>query len=39
MKLTVKVEIAPEDGISKQKIDETKRALGELGLSTEIETV
>jgi hypothetical protein len=33
MKLTVKVEIAPEGGVSKQKIDETKKALGELGLA------
>jgi hypothetical protein len=37
MKLTVKVEIAPEGGVSKQKIDETKKALGELGLQQELE--
>src|SRR5204862_6498327 len=37
MKLTVKVEITPEGGVSKQKIDETKKALGELGLQQELE--
>ena len=37
MKLTVKVEIAPEGGVSKQKIEETKKALGELGLQQELD--
>src|SRR5207249_4319188 len=37
MKLTVKVEIAPEGGVSKQKLDETKKALGELGLQQELD--
>jgi hypothetical protein len=37
MKLTVKVEITPEGEVSKLKIDETKKALGELGLQQEVE--
>jgi hypothetical protein len=37
MKLTVKVEIAPEGGVSTQKIDETRKALGELGLQQELD--
>jgi hypothetical protein len=37
MKLTVKVEIAPDGGVSKQKIEETQRALGELGLQQELD--
>ena len=37
MKLTVKAEIAPEGGVSKQKIDETRKALGELGLQQELD--
>jgi hypothetical protein len=37
MKLTVKVEIAPEGGVSKQKVDETRKALGELGLQQELD--
>ena len=36
MKLSVKVEITPEGGISKQKIEETKKALAELGLQEEL---
>jgi hypothetical protein len=32
MKLNVSVEILPEGGISKQKIEETKKSLTELGL-------
>jgi hypothetical protein len=36
LKLTVKVEAQPKDGLSKQKIDETKMALRELGLSEEL---
>lgn len=38
MKLTVKAEIAPEGGVSKQKLEETKKALGELGLDQELDT-
>lgn len=33
LKLTVKVEVAPEEGLSPQKVEETKLALRELGLS------
>jgi len=36
LKLTVKVEVAPEGGVSQQKIDETRSALRELGLSDEV---
>jgi len=32
----VKVEAAPEGGVSKQKLDETKSALRELGLSDDV---
>ncbi|MEW6156089.1 MAG: DUF499 domain-containing protein [Verrucomicrobiota bacterium] len=38
LKLTVKAEITPEGGISKQKLEETKSALRELGLNDDIET-
>ena len=38
LKLKLTVEIAPEGGISKQKIEETKAALRELGLSDEIQS-
>jgi hypothetical protein len=37
MKLNVSVEIAPEGGVSKQKIEETKRALTELGLQQNLD--
>ncbi|MDR3458058.1 MAG: DUF499 domain-containing protein [Verrucomicrobiae bacterium] len=33
LELTVKVEVAPEGGVSRQKLDETKSALRELGLN------
>ena len=33
LKITVNVEVAPEDGVSKQKADETRTALRELGLN------
>lgn len=33
LKMTITVEGAPEEGVSKQKIDETKAALRELGLN------
>jgi hypothetical protein len=36
LKLKLTVEVAPEGGISKQKIEETKAALRELGLSDDI---
>ena len=36
LKLTVKVEVSPEGGVSKQKLDETKSALRELGLSEDL---
>jgi hypothetical protein len=38
LKLTVKVEVSPEGGISKQKLNETKSALHELGLNDDIST-
>jgi hypothetical protein len=34
--LTVKVEASPEGGVSKQKLDETKSALRELGLNDDV---
>lgn len=37
MKLTLRVEVAPADGISIQKVDETKVALRELGLKDSFE--
>ncbi len=37
LKLTLKVEVAPEEGVSKQKLDETKSALKELGLNDDID--
>jgi hypothetical protein len=36
LKLKLSVEVAPEGGISKQKIEETKAALRELGLSDDL---
>ena len=33
LKLTLKIEAAPEGGVSQQKLDETKSALRELGLN------
>ena len=36
LKLTVKVEVSPEGGVSKQKLDETKSALHELGLNDDV---
>jgi hypothetical protein len=36
LKLTVKVEVAPEGGVSKQKKEETKSALRELGLNDDV---
>jgi hypothetical protein len=38
MKLTVKVDVQPKEGIPKQKVEETKTALRELGLSEELHT-
>jgi hypothetical protein len=37
MKLTLRVEVAPSEGISMQKIDETRVALRELGLKDALE--
>jgi hypothetical protein len=37
LKLALHIEIAPDEGISKQKIDETRVALRELGLSDDLE--
>ena len=36
LKLTLKVEVTPEGGVSKQKIEETRSALRELGLSDDV---
>ena len=36
LKLTVIVEVSPEGGVSKQKLDETKAALRELGLNDDV---
>ena len=36
LKLTVRVEVSPEGGVSKQKVDEAKNALRELGLSDDV---
>jgi len=38
LKLTVSVEVAPTEGISKQKAEETKLALRELGVKDDLET-
>jgi len=38
LKLTVSFEVAPDDGISSQKIEETRAALRELGLNPDIES-
>jgi hypothetical protein len=38
LKLTVTVEAAPEDGVSSQKIEETKVALRELGMEDDVTT-
>ncbi len=37
LKLTLKVEVAPQGGLSEQRIEETKLALRELGLADDIE--
>lgn len=37
LKINLKVEISPPEGVSKQKVDETKVALRELGLDDEID--
>ena len=38
LKLTLSVEVAPEGGISPQKVEETRVALQELGLTSDLET-
>jgi hypothetical protein len=38
MKLTIRVEVAPAEGVSPQKVDETKIALRELGLKDSLES-
>ncbi len=38
LRLTLKVEVASDTGVSAQKIEETKVALRELGLNDDIET-
>jgi hypothetical protein len=37
LKLTLRVEVAPAEGVSPQKVDETKVALRELGLKDALE--
>lgn len=37
LKLTVTVEVSPEDGVSTQKVEETKVALRELGLKDDVQ--
>jgi hypothetical protein len=37
LKLTLRVEVAPSEGVSHQKVDDTKVALRELGLSDSFE--
>jgi len=39
LRLTVKVEAAPESGVSKQVVEETKAALRELNLNEDVKTV
>lgn len=36
LKLTVRVEVAPDGGVSKQNVDEAKSALRELALSDDV---
>lgn len=38
LKLTLTLDVQPEDGVSKAKIEETKVALRELGMSEDIDT-
>ena len=38
LRLTLKVEVSPDGGISRQRIEETQTALHELGLDADIET-
>jgi hypothetical protein len=38
LKLTLKIEVAPEGGVSTQKVDETKLALRELGLPDDVKS-
>ncbi len=38
LKHTLKIEIAPSEGVSKQKVEDTKAALRELGLDDKIDT-
>lgn len=38
LKLKVEIEVKPEEGVSQQKVDQTKVALRELGLNEDIET-
>jgi hypothetical protein len=37
LKLTLRVDVAPPEGVSTQKVDETKVALRELGLNDELD--
>ena len=37
LKLSVKVEVAPDGGVSQQKVEETRAALRELGLNDKLE--
>jgi hypothetical protein len=37
LKLTLRVEVAPTEGVSSQKVEETKLALRELGLKDSLD--
>ena len=38
LRLTLNVEVSPDDGVSTQKIEETRAALRELGLKDDLQT-
>lgn len=37
LRLTVKIEVSPEGGLTQQKVEETKASLRELGLNDQVE--
>jgi hypothetical protein len=39
MKLTVSVEVRPEDGLATHKLEETKASLRELGLNDDVDSL
>ncbi|MDD5036989.1 MAG: hypothetical protein PHE55_19860 [Methylococcaceae bacterium] len=38
LKLSVKIEVSPEGGVSQQKVEETRAALRELGLNDALDS-